>query len=149
VEYAEIFDCQIECFPIKYLGVPISTIRFHVVDWSRLKEKLEKKLDVWQGNSLSIGGRSTLIKSSLSSTVIYHMSMFLLSKTTIERMEKIRRSFFWQGGKLKRKYHLVRWGKVCKAKKKGGLGFKDLRYMNISLLYKWWWLRHGRDCGKT
>jgi hypothetical protein len=94
----------------------------------------------WQGNSLSIGSRSTLIKSSLSSSVIYHMSTFLLPKTTIERMEKIRRRFFWQGGKLKRKYHLVKWEKVCKAKKKGGLGLKVLRYMNISLLCKWWWL---------
>jgi hypothetical protein len=30
-------------------------------------------------------------------------------------------------------------GKICKAKKKkGGLGIKDLRNMNISLLCKWW-----------
>jgi hypothetical protein len=60
------------------------------------------------GNSLSICGMSTLIKSSLFSAVIYHMYMFLLPKTTIERMENIRRMFFWQGGKLKRKYHLVK-----------------------------------------
>jgi hypothetical protein len=94
VEYAEIFDCQIGCFPIKYIGVSIADNRLHVIDQIKLEEKLEKKLDVWQGNSLSIGDRSTLIKSSLSSTVIYHMSMFLLPKTTIERIEKIRRSFF-------------------------------------------------------
>jgi hypothetical protein len=100
VEYADIFDCQIGCFPIKYLGVPIATSRLHVIDWTNLEEKLEKKLDVWQDNSLSICGRSTLIKSSLSSVVIYHMSIFLLPKTTIKRMEKIRRRFFWQGGKL-------------------------------------------------
>jgi hypothetical protein len=67
------------------------------------------------------------------------MFMFLLPKTTIKKMKKIRRRFFWQGGKLKKKYHLVRWNKVCKSKKKGGLGIKDLRKMNISLLYKWWW----------
>jgi hypothetical protein len=94
VEYAEIFDCQIGCFLIKYIGVSIADNILHVIDQIKLEEKLEKKLDVWQGNSLSIGDRSTLIKSSLSSTVIYHMSMFLLPKTTIERMEKIRRSFF-------------------------------------------------------
>jgi hypothetical protein len=94
VEYAEIFDCQIGCFLIKYIGVSIADNRLHVIDQIKLEEKLEKKLDVWQGNSLSIGDRSTLIKSILSSTVIYHMSMFLLPKTTIERMEKIIRSFF-------------------------------------------------------
>jgi hypothetical protein len=41
---------------------------------------------------------------------------------------------------LKKKYHLVRWKKVCKVRKKEGLGLKDLRRMNISLLCKWWWL---------
>jgi hypothetical protein len=95
VEYVDIFDSQIGCFPIKYLGVPIATSRLHVIDWTNLEEKLEKKLDVWQDNSLSICGRSTLIKSSLSSVVIYHMSIFLLPKTTIKRMEKIRRRFFF------------------------------------------------------
>jgi hypothetical protein len=54
--FAEIFDCQIGKFPIKYLGVPITARRLHIIDWVRLEEKLEKKLDVWQGNSLSIGG---------------------------------------------------------------------------------------------
>jgi hypothetical protein len=79
-----------------------------------------------------------LIKASLSNAIVYHMSMFLPPKTTIAKMEKIRR-FFWHGGKLKRKYHLVKWNKIRKAKKKGGLGIKDLRRMNISLLCKWWW----------
>jgi hypothetical protein len=43
-------------------------------------------------------------------------------------------------GQLKKKYHLVKWDKVCKSKKKGGLGMKNLRKMNISLLCKWWWM---------
>jgi hypothetical protein len=40
---------------------------------------------------------------------------------------------------MKRKYHLVKWEKVCKAKKKGGMEIKILKLMNISLLCKWWW----------
>jgi hypothetical protein len=28
---------------------------------------------------------------------------------------------------------------VSKSKQKGGLGVKDIRKMNISLLCKWWW----------
>lgn len=42
-------------------------------------------------------------------------------------------------GGTKKKYHLVKWENICKSKKKGGLGIKDLRRMNISLLCKWWW----------
>jgi hypothetical protein len=63
----------------------------------------------------------------------------LLPKTVIAKIDKVRRKFFWQGGGTKKKYHLLRWTKICKHKKKGGLGIKDLRKMNISLLCKWWW----------
>jgi hypothetical protein len=68
------------------------------------------------------------------------MSMFLLPKTIIKRMGKVRRKFFLQGGSLKKKYHLVKWSKICRAKKKGGLGVKNLRKVNISLQCKWWWV---------
>jgi len=40
---------------------------------------------------------------------------------------------------FEKKYHLVRWETITKPKEKGGLGVKDLRKMNISLLCKWWW----------
>jgi hypothetical protein len=39
--YAELFNCQIGLFPIKYLGVPISASRLHIVDWIKLEEKLD------------------------------------------------------------------------------------------------------------
>jgi hypothetical protein len=41
--YAEIFNCSIRLFPMKYLGVFISVGRLHVSDWSRLEEKSSKK----------------------------------------------------------------------------------------------------------
>jgi hypothetical protein len=34
---------------------------------------------------------------------------------------------------------LVKWTRITKPKNRGGLGIKDLRRMNISLLCKWWW----------
>ena len=54
-------------------------------------------------------------------------------------MDSVKKTFFWQGGNLKKKYHLIKWIKTTKPKDKGGLGIKDLRKMNISLLCKWWW----------
>jgi hypothetical protein len=88
---------------------------------------------------MSIAVRTTLINSSLSNAPIYQMSIYLLPKTIVSKMDKMRRIFLWQGGSTKRKYHLIKWTKICNSKKKGGLGIKDIRKMNISLLCKWWW----------
>jgi hypothetical protein len=93
----------VRLFSIKYLGVPVFPSRLKVIDWLKLEEKHSKKLEVWQGNFLSMGGRSILINSSLSNLVTYHMSMFLMPLTTIKRMDRARKKFFWQGGQLKKK----------------------------------------------
>jgi hypothetical protein len=138
LSYAEILNCSTNHFPLTYLGVPISTGRLHVIDWVRLEEKAAKKLEVWKGGPMFYGGRTILVNSSLSSSSIYHMSMFLLPKITIKNLDKI--MFFWQGGSVKKKYHLVKWTKFYKDRKKGGLGVKNLRKLNISLMCKWWWL---------
>jgi hypothetical protein len=92
--YADIFNYQIGTFPIKYLGVLVSPSRLHVKDWFPLIEKSAKKLDVWKGGTMSIDGRSTLISTSLNNTPIYHMSIYLLPKTIVKALDKIRRTFF-------------------------------------------------------
>ena len=96
------FNCVIGSWPIKYLGVPVFGSRLHVMDWVPLDEKLVKRSDGWKGSVLSIGGRTVLIKSCLSSIPIYCMSMYLLPKTIIKRLDRTRKRFFWQGGGTKK-----------------------------------------------
>ena len=55
--YADIFNCQVGKFPIKYLGVPVIPSRLHL-SWLLLIDKSNKRLD--------IAGRATLICSSLN-----------------------------------------------------------------------------------
>jgi hypothetical protein len=99
---------KLDFFPLKYLRVLIAASRLHVVDWAKMEEKGAKKLDIWQGNSLSIAGRTSLINYSLINSTVYHMSTFLLPRPVIKRMDKGRRRFFLQRGSLKKKYHLVK-----------------------------------------
>ena len=73
------------------------------------------------------------------------MSIYLLPKTIVKALDKQRRTFFWQGGGTKKKYHLVKWDVICFSKRKGGLGVKDIFKMNISLLCKWWWRLENED----
>jgi hypothetical protein len=143
--HVDLFNCQVGTFPIKYLGVLVSPSKLHVADWLPLVDKSAKKLDVWHGCSLSIAGRTTLIRSSLNNAPIYHMSIYLLPKTILNKLDKLRRVFFWQGGGTKQKYHLIKWPRICKSKRKGGLVVKDIKKMNISLLCKWWWKLDTED----
>ena len=93
-QYAEIFNCQVGLFPIKYLGVPVSPSKLKVSDRMLLVKKGNKSLDVWKGGTLSIAGRSTLISASLNNSSVYHMSVYLLPKSTIKCLDKNRRTFF-------------------------------------------------------
>jgi hypothetical protein len=45
--------------------------------------------------ALSMAGKTTLINASLVNSTICHMSMYLLPKTVIKRLDKYRRKFFW------------------------------------------------------
>jgi hypothetical protein len=65
---------------------------------SKLEEKFDKRLETWKGNCLSMAGRITLIDACLTNSPIYHMSMYLLPKTTIKKLDAKRRRFLWQGG---------------------------------------------------
>ena len=92
--YADIFNCQIGHFPMKYLGVPVSYSSIRGVDWDFLEDKYIRRCDSGLGSNASSGGRLTLLNANISSIAYYYMSMFLLSKTIIDRLDKHRRKFF-------------------------------------------------------
>jgi hypothetical protein len=137
--YTDMFGCHIGTLPMKYLGVPVSFRGLKNSDLNFIDVKFTKKLDAWVGGSSSSGGRLTLVDSCLSNLPSYIMAMFLLNKTFIEKLDVHRRRFFWHGKKQKKGYYMVKWTRVCRSKKKGVLGVKDIRKQNISLLCKWWW----------
>lgn len=92
--YSEMLNCAIGCCPIKYIGVPVARSRLHIMDWLHLDEKLIKRLRGWIGSSLSMGGSLTLLNACLSSIPIYCMSIYLLPKTIIKRLDVTRKRFF-------------------------------------------------------
>jgi hypothetical protein len=50
------------------------------------------------------------------------------------------------GGKGgRRKISWVKWEVVCQPKRSGGLGVRDIRAINISLLSKWRWRLLSED----
>lgn len=94
-----------------------------------VKKSYVDALDIPQ--VLCLGGRLTLLNSSLSSISSFYLSFFLLPSWIIAKLDKICCNFFWKGvNKSSRGYNLVSWGRLCKSKNQGGLGLLDLASFN-------------------
>jgi len=103
-------------------------------------KKCERRLVNWKSQYLSFGGRLTLINSVLDSMPTYMMSIFPIPDRVIDRLDAIiRRNFLWEGNSDTKKFHLVKWDKLIGNKQKGGLGVRNLKIQNQSLMMKWLW----------
>lgn len=96
----EILMCKQDSIPFTYLGLPIRGWSQTLAAWQPILEKIRRKLASWKGMWLSLGGRITLIKSSLAKLPLYFMSMFLVLNWIIEKIIKIQRNFLWSGSDL-------------------------------------------------
>ncbi|XP_020253777.1 uncharacterized protein LOC109830826 [Asparagus officinalis] len=139
-------NCRFDSLPIKYLGLPLKRGKLSKSDWQPLLNNLHHKLASWKCNCLSYGGRLVLLNSVLTSIPLYFMSFYKLPGWLIKEVDKIRRNFLWSGKSVSKPFKcLVNWKRVCMNKLEGGLGVKDLKTFNISLLSKWLWKCLDRD----
>ncbi|KAG5569955.1 hypothetical protein H5410_059721 [Solanum commersonii] len=139
LELAKLLGCQVDALPTKYLGLPLGGKNKELEVWNVVLERCEKKLARWKSQYLSLGGRVTLIKSVLDGLPTYMMSLFPISKNIEKKINRLRRSFLWQGNKEKRGYNLVKWDTLTLSRNQGGLGLKNLSLQNSCLLQKWLW----------
>ncbi|BFG40546.1 hypothetical protein CerSpe_268200 [Prunus speciosa] len=72
------------------------------------------------------------------------MNCFILPKSFCDELNSLIAKFWWSGDRSKRKIHWLCWQNLCKAKKEGGLDFRDLRALNFALLAKqgWHFIQH-------
>ncbi|KAJ9686353.1 hypothetical protein PVL29_015315 [Vitis rotundifolia] len=131
--------CKAGQLPSVYLGLPLGAPNKSSYMWDGVEERMKWKLALWKRQYISKGGRITLIKSTLASMPLYHLSLFRMPKVVARRLEKLQRDFLWGEGNLERKAHLVNWEAVCTDKEKGGLGLRKLVPLNKALLGKWVW----------
>lgn len=110
-----------------------------------VEEIFQRRFVLWKRQCLSIGGRLTLIKSTLSSLSIYFMSMFLIPRRVGLRLKHIQRDFLWVGGAFDERPHLVNCSIAYLDKKHGGLSVRNLSTLNKAMLGKWSWDSQLRD----
>lgn len=89
-----------------------------------------------ESSTISIVGKLTLVKSSLSSLPLYYMSLFALSKIMIEKINIIQRNFLRSGFEGKKSLLLIEWAHIELPKILGGLGVSNLFYRNLALMFK-------------
>lgn len=87
----------------------------------------------WQGHPSKV----------LDSWTTYVMSLFPIPIKLVKKLDKLGRDFLWSGNK--EGFHLVYWETVHLTKCWGGLGMRDLRRRNNSLLMKWLWRFNGEQ----
>lgn len=86
--------------------------------------------------------RLLLIKSVLCAIPLHAMLALNIPPKTLKAIVKIYRSFLWcgkieaNGGQC-----AVAWTSVCTPKWAGGLGIRDLTWLNFALQARWPWLQ--------
>ncbi|XP_049391971.1 uncharacterized protein LOC125856458 [Solanum stenotomum] len=136
---ADILRCRIEDLPIIYLGMPLNANHKAVNIWDGIIEKSQKRLALWKSQYLSLGGRVVLINVVLDSLPTYVMCLFPIPSEVVKILDKLRRDFLWQGSKIEKSFNLVKWSAVQQSKSFGGLGVRNLKLYDKSLLIKWLW----------
>ncbi|XP_030478020.1 uncharacterized mitochondrial protein AtMg00310-like [Cannabis sativa] len=105
-----------------------------------LKDKLQKRIQGWGGRLLSRAGKEVLLKTVAQAIPSYAMSVFLLLVETCKALEGIMAKFWWKtGSSTTRSISWMSWGRMCRHKHAGGLGFRSLHDFNLSLLGKQGW----------
>ncbi|KAK2397838.1 hypothetical protein QL285_059374 [Trifolium repens] len=147
---SDFLNCRVGLLPFKYLGLPVGANPRLSSTWAPLVDSFRKRLGSWGNKYISLGGRIVLINAVLNSLPIFFLSFMKMPVKVWREVVSIQRKFLWGGLSTKNKMCWVNWSDVCKPKKEGGLGIKDLRLMNCSLLSKWRWklLLDGDDMWK-
>ena len=162
VEWAALLGCEVGKGELKYLGATLGASPTRLKYWDPLLAKVQARVQSYDSSTLSIAGRTVLLKAVIDSIPVYWFSLFKIPSAIINKIEKVRRRFLW-GGKAgigaKRTFHSLSWNKVCSPKRCGGLGLVPIRHRNEVLLAKWVWraynerdrywnkLLGGRDMG--
>jgi hypothetical protein len=135
-----LLGCTQGTFPMRYLGLPLSIKRPNKADYLPVLQKIQARLAGGQNTTLSLAGRKVLVNSVINALPLHYMQVFLLPQWLIKHIERTKRAFFWKGkGKCIGGHCLVNWTRVCLPIEHGGMGIRDLKIQNISLLLKWLW----------
>ncbi|XP_020703005.1 uncharacterized protein LOC110114460 [Dendrobium catenatum] len=106
---------------MSYLGIKLSLNRLKLADFQDLLSNVMDRLNAWGKKTLSLGGKITLISSSLLSMPNFLVTHSLLPKKLLYEVEKLCRNFLWHKPGGEHSMHYVAWEDLCKPRSMGGM----------------------------
>jgi len=87
-----------------------------------------------------LAGRAALVRSVLSSQLVYFLTTLKVPKPVLEDLDRKRKKFLWAGSKnLTGGKCKVNWTRTCIPKELGGLGILNLDKFAQALRVRWLW----------
>ena len=123
-----------------YLGLPSSIGRKKTDIFIYIRDKIWKRIQEWHQKLLSRVGKEILIKIVAQAIPNYAMHIYLIPLNLCRELERMMNSFWW-GNKIygSGEISLMQWGRLCKPKAYGGIGFKHLHKFNVAMLERQGW----------
>lgn len=97
-----------------YLSMPMLTSSVTREKFQYICERIDRKLMGWKTKYLSLAGRITLAKSTLTTMENYPMQATKLPRTICDEVDKKVRKFIWSGSDAKQGVHLMAWENLQK-----------------------------------
>ncbi|CAK8574090.1 unnamed protein product [Lathyrus sativus] len=138
-------DFQMGQLPFRYLGVPVTSKKLSIAQYSSLIDKIVEKVQHWTTRLLTYAGRLQLIKSVMFATTNYWLNCFPFPKGVLKKIETICHIFLWTGGFAGNRKSPVSWKQVCKPFGYGGLDIIDIEVLNNVNLMKLLWNLSGKE----
>ena len=120
-------DFTFESLPVKYLRMPLTSKRYTAPDCEYLVDKMTSRIRSWIAKKLSETARLQLVNSVLIRISNYWSQTVILPKRVINQINAVYCSYLCHGETTNRASGNMNWEKVCRPKKEGGLGIRNLR----------------------
>jgi hypothetical protein len=133
--FVEIFQCVVETFTVKYLGIHLHFGTLKREDLQPLIECILSMITVWRGKLLIYAPKNILIQSYLSSIHIFLLPFIKFLKWALKLLDTQLANFMGNGEGGNHKIHLAH--SVCMKKEFGGPSIPKLQNLTIFLIGSW------------